>query len=93
MKKSVAVAALASALLFGQEDSVPKEARQRPEEQRTSVMAPAAAAGAAIGAALSREDRAKGAIIGAAAGGLAGLIFDQIMKKKDEQREGRRGKV
>lgn len=93
MKKSIAVAALASALVFGQEETARKEERQRPAEQRTSVMVPAAAAGAAIGAALSREDRAKGAIIGAAAGGLAGLIFDQIMKKKDEQREGRRGKV
>ena len=46
-------------------------------------MMAAATAGAAIGAAVAKEDRAKGAMLGAAIGGLAGLIFDQIMKKKD----------
>ena len=83
MKKSIAVAALVSCLAFGQDDPAAKDSARRPRELRPEVMAAAAAAGAAIGAAVAKDNRAKGAIMGAAVGGLAGLIFDQIMKKKD----------
>ena len=87
LKKSIAVAALASGLAFGQEEAPSKEDRRRSEDKRVSVMGPAAAAGAAIGAAVSKDNRAKGAIMGAAVGGLAGLIFDQIMKKNEKEAE------
>ena len=86
MKKSIAVAALVSGLAFGHDDPAAKDSARRSRELRPEVMAAAAAAGAAIGAAVSKDDRTKGAILGAAVGGLAGLIFDQIMKKKDAER-------
>lgn len=86
MKKSIAVAALISGLAFGQETPASKDSPRRQAELRPEVMAAAAAAGAAIGAAVAKDDRMKGAILGAAVGGLAGLIFDQIMKKKDAER-------
>jgi hypothetical protein len=90
VKKSIAVAALVSALAFGEEDPRAKEARRRQTEPRPEVMAAAAAAGAAIGAAIAKEDRTKGAMLGAAVGGLAGLIFDQILKKKDSEQAEKR---
>ena len=84
MKKLIAVAALVSGLAFGEQDpAAAKEAKRRQAEPRPEVMAAAAAAGAAIGAAIADKDRSKGAILGAAVGGLAGLIIDQILKKKD----------
>ena len=85
MKKSIAVAALVSGLAFGQDDPASKDSARRSREPRPEVIAAAAAAGAAIGAAVAKDNRAKGAIMGAAVGGLAGLIFDQIMKKKDAE--------
>jgi hypothetical protein len=83
VKKSIAIAALACSLAFGQQDQASQDARRRPAEPRPEVMAAAAALGAAIGAAVAKEDRGKAAVLGAAVGGLAGLIFDQMMKKKD----------
>ena len=52
MKKSIAVAALVSCLAFGQDDPASKDSARRPRELRPEVMAAAAAAGAAIGAAV-----------------------------------------
>ena len=85
MKKSNAMDALVSGMAFGQENAASKDEKKRPVEKRAAIMGTAAAAGAAIGAAVSKDNRAKGAILGAAVGGLAGLIFDQIMKKKDAE--------
>ena len=70
------VAALVSGLVFGEEPS--KDAKKR-----VTVVGTAAVAGAAIGAAIAKENRVKGAMIGAAVGGAAGLIIDQMNKKKD----------
>jgi hypothetical protein len=83
VKKWIAVAALVSGLLFGEQEPASKDAKRRPPEPRPEVMAAAASVGAAIGAALAKEDRTRAAMLGAAVGGLAGLIFDQLMKKKD----------
>lgn len=85
MKKLLLVATLAGSLVFGQDDKKPEiESKDRSTEKRATVIGTAAAAGAAIGAAVSKDNRAKGAIIGAAIGGVAGVIFDQVAKKKGE---------
>jgi len=85
LKKLLVVSALVTGLAFGQEDAASKDDKKREPEKRAAVMGTAAAAGAAIGAAIAKDNRAKGAIVGAAVGGLAGLIIDQIMKKKDQE--------
>lgn len=85
VKKLLVVSALVAGLAFGQDDPASKEQKKRAPEKRAAVMGTAAAAGAAIGAAMSKDNRAKGAIVGAAVGGLAGLIIDQILKKKEQE--------
>lgn len=87
MKNLLVVGTLVTGLAFGQEDAASKDEKKRGPEKRAAVMGTAAAAGASLGAAIAKEDRVKGAIIGAAVGGLAGLIIDQILKKRDRDQE------
>jgi len=87
VKNLLVVGTLATGLAFGQEDPASRDEKKRAPEKRAAVMGMAAAAGASLGAAIAKDDRAKGAIMGAAVGGLAGFIIDQILKKRDRAHE------
>jgi hypothetical protein len=78
VKRLSLVPVLLSGLVFGADTPPPREDRKP-----ASVTAPAMAAGAAIGAAMTKDNHVKGAIVGAAVGGVIGLIIDQIAKNRN----------
>jgi hypothetical protein len=52
------------------------------KKETAVVVGTAAAIGSALGALIAKDDRAKGAAIGAAVGGIAGLIYDRMQAKE-----------
>ena len=84
VKKILVTAMLVRGLAFGADAPAPK-AEERAPEKRAAIIGTTTAAGAAIGAAMAKDNRVKGAIIGAAVGGIAGFVFDHMSKKKDAE--------
>lgn len=52
--------------------------RVRDKKESAAIVGTAAAIGSALGALIAKDDRGKGAAVGAAVGGIAGLIYDRM---------------
>lgn len=62
-----------------------KEGDKRAAAKSTTIISGAAALGAVIGAAASKDNRAKGALIGAAVGGAAGYLIERMTNGDKKQ--------
>jgi hypothetical protein len=56
----------------------------RSKKDSAVAIGTAAAIGSALGALIAKDDRAKGAAIGAAVGGIAGLVYDRMRAKTSD---------
>ena len=57
----------------------------RDKKESAAIIGTAAAIGSALGALLAKDDRGKGAAVGAAVGGIAGLIYDRMTAKGKQE--------
>ena len=65
-----------------------KDAGKSSTVKTTSIVSGAAALGAVIGAAASKDNRAKGALIGAAVGGGLGYLIERMTREHDAKQTG-----
>ncbi len=63
------------------EDAAKPAPKVRDKKESAAIIGTAAAIGSALGALIAKDDRGKGAAVGAAVGGIAGLIYDRMTAK------------
>jgi hypothetical protein len=63
------------------DDAAKPAAKVRDKKESAAIIGTAAAIGSALGALIAKDDRGKGAAVGAAVGGIAGLIYDRMTAK------------
>lgn len=62
-----------------------KEGDKKSAVKTATIVSGAAALGAVVGAAASKDNRSKGALIGAAVGGAAGYLIERMIRNSDKE--------